>query len=45
MSDKLIFFLGVNTGFVANGEPDRRFLDFYRERSLNRAGFAGGSNS
>ncbi|ODP38768.1 hypothetical protein BFL28_13285 [Sphingomonas turrisvirgatae] len=33
LSDKLIFFLGVNTGFVANGEPDRRFLDFYRERS------------
>lgn len=26
------FFVGVNTGFVTNGEPDRRFVTFYKER-------------
>lgn len=30
---KRVFFLGVNTGFVSDGQPDDRFLDFYRERS------------
>jgi NADPH2 dehydrogenase len=32
-SDKLVFLLGVNTGFVAKGEPDARYVDFYRQRS------------
>lgn len=32
-SDKLIFLLGVNTGFVTDGEPDSRFVEFYRQRS------------
>lgn len=32
-SDRPVFFLAVNTGFVTNGSPDRRFIDFYRSRS------------
>lgn len=32
-SDRLVFFLAVNTGFVSAGVPDDRFLDFYRSRS------------
>ncbi len=32
-SDKLVFLLGVNTGFVTDGEPDARYVDFYRQRS------------
>lgn len=32
-SDKLVFLLGVNTGFVTNTEPDERYVGFYRERS------------
>jgi NADH:flavin oxidoreductase / NADH oxidase family len=28
-----IFFLGVNTGFVVNGLPDQRYLNFYASRS------------
>lgn len=28
-----IFFLGVNTGYVDDGLPDARFLDFYLRRS------------
>lgn len=33
LNDKLIFFLGVNTGFVTDGLPDQRYIDFYRQRS------------
>ncbi|KQQ70938.1 hypothetical protein ASF70_19025 [Rhizobium sp. Leaf321] len=33
MSDRLTFFVAVNTGFITNGLPDRRFLDFYESRS------------
>lgn len=33
LSDKLVFFLGVNTGFVTEGLPDARFVDFYQQRS------------
>lgn len=33
LSDKLVFFVGLNTGFVTNGEPDERYIDFYRSRS------------
>jgi len=32
-SNKLVFLLGVNTGFVTNGEPDARYIEFYRQRS------------
>src|SRR5690606_16730132 len=32
-NDKLVFLLGVNTGFVTDGVPDARFVDFYRKRS------------
>lgn len=32
-SDRLVFLLAVNTGFVTGGVPDHRFLDFYRSRS------------
>jgi len=32
-NDRLIFLLAVNTGFVTEGSPDSRFLDFYRVRS------------
>ncbi len=31
--DRLAFFLGVNTGFVTNGTPDRRYVEFYARRS------------
>jgi 2,4-dienoyl-CoA reductase-like NADH-dependent reductase (Old Yellow Enzyme family) len=33
MKNRLIFFLAVNTGYTKNGVPERRFLDFYSERS------------
>ncbi|GAA4035658.1 hypothetical protein GCM10022281_15100 [Sphingomonas rosea] len=33
LSDRRVFFLGVNTGFVTEGDPDCRYVDFYRERS------------
>lgn len=33
LKDRFTFFLPVNTGFVTEGEPDRRFLQFYTERS------------
>lgn len=33
MSNKLTFLLGLNTGFVSEGEPDERYIDFYRSRS------------
>jgi NADPH2 dehydrogenase len=33
LSGKRIFFLGVNTGYVANGLPDSRYVEFYRQRS------------
>ena len=33
LSDRRIFFLGVNTGFVIEGCPDHRYLDFYARRS------------
>lgn len=33
MSNRRIFFLAVNTGYTKNGIPERRFLDFYSERS------------
>jgi hypothetical protein len=31
--DRLVFLLGVNTGFVTGGAPDYRCIDFYRQRS------------
>jgi 2,4-dienoyl-CoA reductase-like NADH-dependent reductase (Old Yellow Enzyme family) len=34
LSDRLLFFLGVNTGFVTGGVPDYRYIDFYRKRSF-----------
>ncbi|QKC74177.1 hypothetical protein [Mesorhizobium erdmanii] len=33
LSDRRLFFLGVNTGFVTEGRPDQRYLDFYSSRS------------
>lgn len=33
---KRVFFLGVNTGFVSDGIPDDRYVDFYRQRSSAR---------
>lgn len=33
MENRLIFFLAVNTGYTNDGVPDKRFLDFYSERS------------
>ena len=32
LSDRRIFFLGVNTGFVTDGKPDKRCFDFYTSR-------------
>jgi 2,4-dienoyl-CoA reductase-like NADH-dependent reductase (Old Yellow Enzyme family) len=31
--DKLIFFVGLNTGYVTDGKSDRRYIDFYSRRS------------
>lgn len=31
--DRLKFFVGVNTGYVTDGQPDERLVDFYRRRS------------
>jgi 2,4-dienoyl-CoA reductase-like NADH-dependent reductase (Old Yellow Enzyme family) len=31
--DRLTFFVGVNTGYVANGLPHQHLLEFYRLRS------------
>jgi hypothetical protein len=36
LADRLIFFVGLNTGFVSNGEPDDRYVDFYRSRSSEK---------
>jgi len=33
LKGRRVFFLGVNTGFVANRRPDDRFLEFYARRS------------
>ena len=33
---KRTFFLGVNTGFVSHGEPNSRFVEFYRQRSSEK---------
>ncbi|MBP0580627.1 hypothetical protein J8I29_14980 [Labrys sp. LIt4] len=33
LSHRRTFFLAVNTGFVTDGIPDQRFLDFYATRS------------
>lgn len=30
---RLTFFLGVNTGYVSDGQPDHRYLKFYGDRS------------
>jgi 2,4-dienoyl-CoA reductase-like NADH-dependent reductase (Old Yellow Enzyme family) len=34
--ERLIFFVGVNTGYVTNCQPDQRLLEFYRLRSSPR---------
>jgi 2,4-dienoyl-CoA reductase-like NADH-dependent reductase (Old Yellow Enzyme family) len=36
LKNKLVFFLSVNTGFVTEGQPDERYIDFYRSRSSRR---------
>lgn len=30
---RLSFFVGVNTGLVSDGQPDARYVEFYRKRS------------
>lgn len=35
-SDRKIFFLGVNTGFVTDGAPDARYVEFYANRATNQ---------
>lgn len=30
---RLSFFVGLNTGYVTNGVPDQRYLDFYQRRA------------
>ncbi|WP_189524045.1 hypothetical protein [Mesorhizobium sp. M8A.F.Ca.ET.165.01.1.1] len=32
-SERLKFFVGVNTGYVTDGKLEQRFVDFYRRRS------------
>ncbi len=32
-SDRLVFFVGVNTGYLTNGRPDQRYIEFYGRRS------------
>ena len=32
-ASRLKFFVGLNTGYVAEGKPDERFVEFYRRRS------------
>src|SRR4051794_21735254 len=32
-SDRLRFLVGLNTGYVTDGMPDNRYVDFYRSRS------------
>lgn len=34
--DRKTFFLGVNTGYVSAGLPDRRYVDFYERRASRR---------
>lgn len=34
-SDRLVFLLGVNKGFVTDGEPDARYVDFCSQRKLS----------
>lgn len=36
LSDRRIFFLGVNTGYITDGIPDTRYIDFYRDRASPR---------
>lgn len=33
LRDRRTFFLGVNTGYVTDGLPDSRYIEFYRRRS------------
>jgi len=33
LNARRVYFLGVNTGFVSDGEPDNRYVEFYRSRS------------
>lgn len=33
LKNKLAFFVGVNTGYITEGLPDDRFVEFYRRRS------------
>jgi hypothetical protein len=35
-ANRQVFFLGVNTGFVCDGLPDARFIDFYARRASPR---------
>ncbi|NDW32952.1 hypothetical protein [Salipiger sp. PrR007] len=36
LKNKLTFFVGVNTGYVTDGLPDDRYVEFYRRRSSPR---------
>lgn len=33
LSDRRIFFVAVNTGFITDGIPDNRYVEFYEKRS------------
>lgn len=33
LKDRLVFFVGVNTGYVTEGLPDDRYVEFYRRRA------------
>lgn len=33
LRNRLVFFVGVNTGYITEGLPDERFVEFYRRRA------------
>lgn len=35
-NDRRIFFLGVNTGYITDGLPDDRYVEFYRRRASSQ---------
>ncbi len=36
LRNRKVFFVGVNTGYVSDGLPDERYVEFYRRRSSPR---------
>lgn len=33
LKNKMVFFVGVNTGYITEGLPDHRYVEFYRRRA------------